>query len=393
MKYLTTLLLFSCSNLCFAQNYVHQVLILNEGLYSYDSPVSIGSYDPSTQSYSVVAEIDSSRFASDLIIDSTFFYVAADNKILMYHFDTYELVAEASVPGVRKLAVHENHLFVSRGDSDPITWGPMIFNSYLQIYDKTDLTFVSELDTLNGPKQSTESLIVNENRVYVGINNGFASVKEGLVGVINANSFEYTSEIDLGDDGKNPDNMMLYQNHLYTVNNKDWTAASISQINLDDEVAVTKNISAAPTGCGTSCLKSGKIIYQISQDVKLFQWDPELPLNEDNSSEIGSFNNFYELVEDQINQKLYASSTDYVSYGNIQIYDDNYNLESTFTAGVSPGSIVFDIRQNLSLNELSIQNLPKKSSVFDLSGRAYQLGEYMPEGIYIVNGEKVYLSK
>jgi hypothetical protein len=162
---------------------------------------------------------------------------------------------------------------------------------------------------------------------------------------------------------------------------------------LDDEVAVTKNISAAPTGCGTSCLKSGKIIYQISQDVKLFQWDPELPLNEENSSEIGSFNNFYELVEDQINQKLYASSTDYVSYGNILIYDDNYNLESTFTAGVSPGSIVFDIRQNLSLNELSIQNLPKKSSVFDLSGRAYQLGEYMPKGIYIVNGEKVYLSK
>ena len=54
---------------------------------------------------------------------------------------------------------------------------------------------------------------------------------------------------------------------------------------------------------------------------------------------------------------------------------------------------MFDVRQTLSLNELSIQNLSKKSSVFDLSGRAYQLGEYMPEGIYIVNGEKVYLSK
>ena len=30
----------------FAQNYVHQVLILNEGLYDYDSPVSVGSYNP-----------------------------------------------------------------------------------------------------------------------------------------------------------------------------------------------------------------------------------------------------------------------------------------------------------------------------------------------------------
>ena len=346
--FLTLTLIFSSSS---AQNHVHQVLILNEGLYGYDSPVSVGSYDPLTETYSTVVEIDSSRFASDLIIDSTFFYVAADNKILKYDLDTYELITEVAVDGVRKLAIHNNHLFVSRGDYDPITWGPMMFNSYLQIYDKSDLTLVSELDTLNGPKGSTESLIVNEDFVYVGINNGFASIKEGLVGVINGNSFDYMSEFDLGDDGKNPDNMMLHSNNLYTVNNKDWSGSSISQINLETGIVVTKNISAAPTGCGTSTLRAGKIIYQISQDVKLFQWDPELGEDEDNSSEIGTFENFYELAEDKINSKFYASSTDYATYGNVHIYDENYNLESTFTTGISPGTIVFDVRQSLSLEE------------------------------------------
>lgn len=379
----------------FAQNHVHQVLILNEGLYDYNSPVSVGSYDPVTQLYTTVVEIDSSRFASDLIIDSTFFYVAADNKILKYHLDTYELIEQVAVDGVRKLAIHNNNLFVSRGDSDPVTWGPMIFNSYLQIYNKFDLSLITELDSMNGPKVSTESLIVNEDIVYVGINNGFEwGNEEGLVGVIDANSLDYTSEFDLGDNGKNPDNMMLHDNNLYTVNNKDWSGSSVSQINLETGIVVTKNISAAPTGCGTSTLRAGKIIYQLSQDSLLFQWDPMVENGDENSSEIGYFENFYELAVDKINNKFYASSTDYVSYGVVHIYDENYNLESTFNTGISPGTIVFDVRESLSLEELIIPNFTNKSLyIHDLLGRAYGINEDRPAGIYIVNGKKVYLSE
>lgn len=392
-NYLFLILAFFFSS-SFAQNHVHQVLILNEGVYGYESPVSVGSYDPFTESYTSVVEIDSSRFASDLIIDGTFFYVAADNKILKYHLDTYELLAEVNVEGVRNLAIYNNHLFVSRGEYDPATWGAVRYNSFLHVYDKDNLSYITELDTINGPKATTQNLIVNDGKLYVAINNGFEwSNEEGLVGVIDANSFEYISEIDLGDNGKNPDNMMLYEDHLYTVNNKDWTGSSISQINLETEAVVTKNISATPTGCGTSCLRAGKIVYQISQDVKLFQWNPELGEDEDNSSEIGSFDNFYELAEDQINQKFYASSTDYITYGNIQIYDENYNLESTFTAGISPGTIVFDVRQSVSLEELEIPNFTNQSSIFDVLGREYKAGDFRPAGIYIVNGEKVYLSE
>ena len=388
MKKYFFLFLTTLSSFLFAQDYVNQVLILNEGLYSYDSPVTVGSFDPLTQNYTTVAEIDSSRFASDLIIDSTFFYVAADNKILKYDLDTYELLAEVNVEGVRNLAIHNNYLFASRGEY------AVQYNSYLHVYDKNTLSYVFELDSINGPKVATQNLIVDQGKLYVAINNGFEwGNEEGLIGVIDANSLDYISEFDLGDDGKNPDNMMLYENNLYTVNNKDWSGSSISQINLETETVVTKNISAAPTGCGTSCLRSGKIIYQISQDVKLFQWDPELGQEEDNSSEIGSFDNFYELAEDQINQKFYASSTDYVTYGNIQIYDENYNLESTFTTGISPGTIVFDVRQLVSLEELGVPNLTNQSSIFDVLGREYKAGDFRPAGIYIVDGEKVYLSE
>lgn len=393
MKNYLFLILTLLSSSSFAQNYVHQVLILNEGLYGYDSLVTVGSYDPLTETYTTVVEIDSSRFASDLIIDSTFFYVAADNKILKYHLDTYELLAEVNVEGVRNLAIHNNHLFVSRGEYDPVTWGSVSYNSYLHVYNKNNLSYITEFDTIIGPKATSQNLIVDQGKLYVAINNGFEwGNEEGLVGVIDANSLNYISEFDLGDDGKNPDNMMLHDNNLYTVNNKDWSGSSISQINLETGTVVTKNISAAPTGCGTSCLRAGKIIYQISQDSLLFQWDP-MGEGEDISSEIGLFDNFYELAEDKINSKLYASSTDYVSFGNIHIYDENYNLESTFTTGISPGTIVFDVRQSLSLEELGIPNFINKSSyIYDLLGRAYGVNDYRPAGIYIVNGKKVFLS-
>ena len=41
---------------------------------------------------------------------------------------------------------------------------------------------------------------------------------------------------------------------------------------------------------------------------------------------------------------MYASNTDFVSYGQVNIYDVENNLINSFNTGVSPGTIVFDVR-------------------------------------------------
>ena len=151
MKKILIILTLLYTQITFTQNYVHQVLILNEGYYDYTSsqiiePVTIGSYDPSTQSYIQVAIIDSVRFASDLIIDNNYFYVAADNKILKYNLNDYSLVQEIILPGVRNLIIHNNYLYATRGEY------MATYNSYLHVYDKSNLNFIYEFDTLNGPK-------------------------------------------------------------------------------------------------------------------------------------------------------------------------------------------------------------------------------------------------
>ena len=140
-------------NIIFSQNYIEQVLILNEGYFDYYDtqeiiePVTIGSYDIESNVYTEITIIENARFASDLIIDGDYFYVAADNKILKYNLNSYELLLEEELQGVRHLAINNEKLYVSRGDYDPETFGPILFDSYFHIYDKNDLSLITTIDT------------------------------------------------------------------------------------------------------------------------------------------------------------------------------------------------------------------------------------------------------
>ena len=325
---------------------VQQVFVLNEGYFDYTNnqigePVTLGVYDPNSQTYQVLDTITGARFASDMLIDDNYLYVAADNKLYKYNKNTYNLIASQQINGIRNLAIWNDKIIVTRGDYDNVTYAPILYNSYLQVFNKNDLSFHLEFDTINGPKWSTQNLVVKDNNLYVAINNAYEwGNYKGIIGVVDLNSFSYTSEIDLGADGVNPDNMMIKGDYVYTVNNKDWSGSSISKVDLLSNTHVTTNLALVSTGCGTSCLRDDKINYQLSGDVSVYEWDVNstpstgsaLPLN----------NNFYELAFDNVNNLLYASTTDYFSYGNVNIYDANNILIHSFSTGVSPGTIVFD---------------------------------------------------
>ena len=113
-------LVFTASFTIQAQEYVNQVLILNEGYFDYTineivEPASIGSYDPATGVYTEVIELDGMRFGSDLIIDNDVYYVAADTKIFKINLNTHEIISSVICEGVRNLAVVGNKLFATRG--------------------------------------------------------------------------------------------------------------------------------------------------------------------------------------------------------------------------------------------------------------------------------------
>ena len=61
--------------------------------------------------------------------------------------------------------------------------------SYIQVYDKTTLNFIYELDTLNGPEFSAEGIVVLNDTAYVAVNNSFEwGNYKGLLGIIDLNN-------------------------------------------------------------------------------------------------------------------------------------------------------------------------------------------------------------
>jgi len=382
MKKLLFLLLIGTQGLS-AQDYVNQVLVLNEGKFGQNEfPVTLGSYDPTSQNYEVVDTIEGARFASDMVIDGDNIFVMADTLLLKYDLNSFEVLSTQTVVGGRNIAVVDDKLFITRGE-----YG-VDFSSYLKVFSKSDLEFVSELDTLNGPKWTTQNMVVHDGKLYVAINNGFNWGQEkSLIGVVDISTMSYLEEIDLGPDGTNPDNLVLNGDYIYTVNNKNWSGSSFSKVDLTTMTANTINISDVSTGCGTSCLRGDRINFQLSQDSILYEWNPVT--FDDSGINLGINESFYELAHDDINNYLYASSTDYTTFGKIGIYDADNNLVSEFDCGVSPGTIVFDVRNTTSISEFSVEE-NTDNSVYDMFGRKLGNIENQPKGVYLQSGKKVF---
>jgi hypothetical protein len=347
-KALITLSLFA-SSWSFAQNQLHQVLVVNEGYYDYQTnailePVTIGSYNPVSQQYQIVDTLENMRFASDLVIDGNFYYVAADSKIFKMDLNTHQEIASVTCPGVRNLAVYQNKLIATRGEY--LT----TYDSYLHVYNTADLQLIQAFDTVTGPKWATQNIVVDGSMAYLVVNNAYEWGNEkGIIGQLDLSSLSYGNEVDLGPDGRNPDNLVKYGSALYTVNNKDWTGTSISKFDLVTATPSTVNIANAITGCGTSALRDDKITYQISSEIVLNNFDL-VGMNNDGPVS-GANLNFYELAQEPLSGQFYASSTDFFSTGTVYIYDATNTEIHQFAAGVSPGTIVFDIRSSVGMTE------------------------------------------
>ena len=335
-----------------AQNYLHQAIILNEGYFDYQTneiiePATIGKYDPVSQAYSVVDTLEGMRFSSDLIIDGNFYYVAADSKIFKMDLNTHQEISSVSCPGVRNLGIYQNKLVATRGEY--LT----TYDSYLHVYDASTMTLIAAIDTIQGPKWATQNIVMDGTSAYIAVNNGYEWGNEkGIIGKLDLNALTYGNEIDLGPDGKNPDNLVKVGSFLYSVNNKDWSGASISKVALDGSSNSTVNIATASTGCGTSALRDDKLVYQISMETTLNEFDINVMNNVGPVS--GHSLNYYELAQEPVSGNLYASETDFFSFGNVHIFNASNTELASFNVGISPGTIVFDVRStSANLNELA----------------------------------------
>ena len=340
-----------------AQSFADRVLILNEGYFDYvtneiQTPVTLGSYEPTTGLYTTLFTIDNARFASDLLVDADNYFIAADNMLLKYDRYTDALLQEIEIPGIRKIAVSEDYIVVTKGEY------LHTFDSYVVVLNRENLETIFEIPaaTIN---YSTEGVEIIDGKAYVAVNNGFVFGEEvGFIAVIDLNTQSLESTIDLGEDGINPDNLMWDGTSLYTLNNKDFTGSSISSIKIGTGELTTNNLLNVTSGCGTSVYFNGAIYYQDSYHTSLSRYNTT---TEEFVDETEYGKTFYGLAFDETTNEMYTSVTDFYSYGEIYIYDLEGNLLNSFEAGVSPGNIAFDKRSTNAISsqpELSVNIYP-----------------------------------
>ena len=381
--FLTIIFLLSITNA--QNNYIHQVLLLNEGSLDFSTqeiidPVKIGAYDPQTNTYTTIIEISDAKFATDLIIHEDYFFVAADDKIFKYDLNTYDMIVSVDVPGVRKLCIYNDYLFITKGDYDNTTYSSVIFDSYLEVYSILDLSFIYSFnsDEGSGPQWSTESIISDSERIYVAINNGFEwGNYKGIIGIIDPNTFDYIEEIDLGEEGINPINMFKDGDKIYTLNNKNFDGSSLSMLNTTDLDTEVFGLNTVSSGCGASIIRDEKLYYQDLSQNQVYKFD--IAQLEESGLVENLDHNYYTMSLNPVNGFLYASITDYTSDNQIMIYDQNNEFVNSFIADVSTSKIIFDVRsESVSIQEDVNNKTDNLIQSVDLLGRkTNQLGLHL----------------
>ena len=348
-------LIFSLS--LHSQSHLHQVIVLNEGWSDWQTgeviePATMGVYDPGLQLYTLVDTLEGAAFVSDAVVFNETILVAADGALLQYDANTYQLLQSVESVGIRKMAIHEGVVYVTRGDIDDQGLSLQL-DAYFQWYDAASLQLLGELTVSeNGPQYATEGIAVADDRVYFAINNAFEWGNEvGFIGAYDTNSDEYL-EWDLGENGMNPYHLFATGETVVTVNNRDYGSTSLSALDLANQSIETVEVSEANAGCLAAIGIDSEVRYQISGESAVRQSNTQDLAS--STPWISDCPSYYGMAVDPVSGDIYASVTDYSTFGLIEIRSESGELLGQFDCGVSPGVICMDVRELSSIAGLPL---------------------------------------
>lgn len=379
-----SLLIVVFSSAALAQvDVLNAVWVLNEGVQDWDTGemteiASVGVYSPVSFEYTEVYQFEGSSFTTNIVIAEGAAFIGADNKIMRINLDTYEVEAEVAIEGVRQLAYYDGMIYVTRGDVDPVTWASVDFDSYLVWFDAETLTWAGELPATEGVSFASEGISIKDGIAYVAINNGFAWAQEvGILGVYDTTTGEY-EEHDLGDAGKNPAHIKVVEGAVILVNNTDWSATSLSRVELTSLGAEASSITTTivdgvASGCNAAAIMGEEIVFQISGEQGMRKAST-LDLSSSASTWGPATDTYYRMAVNPVNGDVYATVTNFFDTAEVQILNSTGTLLTSFDAGTVPGGIAFDIRTVVGVDQVEMTNRGDVVGEFDLMGRVWSKG-------------------
>lgn len=329
---------------------LNQVIVLNDGnvLESGGQHTRVGSYNPVTKVYQDFDTI-AAGFGSHVLIDSGFIYVGADSLLIKYDLNTHVKLATQTVVGIREMAIWGNQILITRGTTFPL-------KAYFQAYNKSNLSLAYQDTTIS---YAAEGIQVLNDSAYIAIND-FGSGSVGNLGVIDLKAQKEKHEVNLGANGLNPYSVFVEPSNqnIYTLNDLTWTNSTVTQYDAPSTTYHTTSLHLS-SGCTGSVYYSGNVYFQASNDdnVGLFStssltvWD---------SLKVNKY--VYGMGIDSADGYIYLGQTDYVSYGNVFIYDLFGHAIDSFPVDIGPGNFAFDVRVVTGIptltNSLSVNTFP-----------------------------------
>lgn len=304
-----------------------QVIIANGGQFGPGNFATVASWNPTTNNYFIFDSIPAGS-VQDVIIDGRVAYVAADSIIRSYNLDDYTMIASAFEPGVRKLAVWNTSLVVTRGF-------PTI-DFYVQLRDKN--TLGASVNDRISVSTYGEGIAIVGDTAYVALPGLFGDAI-GHIGVLDLASGSLVSEVNLDTLGKgifriyyNPDD-----NSVYSINTLGFGASSGAFSRHDISTGTTTTTSVPFTVGGGGGIWNNQLYGIFGGNFTAVDL-PAMTLAQ-NSIVAGSWAG---SATDTSRSQFYLTRTDYFSFGSLHSYDNSGNLLDTLAIGISPEALAVD---------------------------------------------------
>jgi len=345
-----------------AQSHVEQVLVANGGAYAFTGNyITIGSYRPSTQKYTLFDSVTGGS-VTQVLIDSGYAYMATDSYLVKYNLGSLKREAIAKCHELRYLAVYKDKIVA--------TIGYDLTTTHLKIFKKSDLSLVYSENKI--PNIYANGITISGDSAYIALQGQYPSYDTiGRIAVEDLANQKFKRVITL-------DTIAAGVGDMFTNGN---TIVGVTEYSCMTEINLK-------TGAKNTTVFNGNGVTGIGVPFALIHDTLYADYQNDLITGIGGYNlstktaDFYIKPDpycaaaalDTINKLFYYTGGSYTKPTKTWIYNYNNKAVDSFNVGIAPEGIAIDYElnsgitsQSFTTNDLILYPNPAKN-LLNISG-------------------------
>lgn len=361
---LTFLFLGTLSNL-FAQN--ESIIVVNGGVFgTTNANTTIEVLNSGT---AINMGTIGTTSIQDLLIDSQYAYVAAQDSIVKYDWTTRTRVASNAFLGLStvKLARYDDKLLVGNWYGPFGSTAP--YNQHFLIYDANDLSFVDSIPQVTKP---ADDVVVIGDYAYIAQNNTTPGYSDtlGYLTVIDLTTNTWVRNDTLSTTGTEIGRLVVEGDVIYSINKVSNTISSYNTVTMAKTTqAAAGGVDLKPATYGPTAFTEGGGVWYFPFDSGIGSYN--LAMNAVVSASIVNITGGFAFTMDTVNNNFCVS---HINFSNQlqnkgRIYDMNGDSVGMFQVGFSPeamavvsNAIVGSTVQLATANELNYTIAPNPTS-------------------------------